>query len=93
MAGQCPQNRADPRKERQSYKSGQSVSARASKPTRQARAARKCGFCHKEGHTRKTCPLAKQQEMENTNDYQCDYGCDAGDFGLENMDGSMVWEA
>lgn len=27
------------------------------------------------------------------NDYQCDYGGDAGDFGLEDMDGAMVWEA
>ena len=93
MAAQCPQNRFDSRKERQPYKQKPPVSARAPRPARQTRTARKCGLCHKEGHTRKTCPLAKQQSVENANDYQCDYGGDAGDFGLEDMDGAMVWEA
>ena len=93
MAAQCPQSRFDSRKERQPYKQKPPVSARAPKPARQTRTARKCGLCHKEGHTRKTCPLAKQQSVENANDYQCDYGGDAGDFGLEDMDGAMVWEA
>lgn len=79
MMSACPQNQRGKRKEMTQHKT--------KPPT--TRTARKCGLCHKEGHTRKTCPLAKQQ----TSDYQCDYGCDYGDFGPEDIDGTVYWES
>lgn len=47
-----------------------------------------CGFCHKPGHTRKTCPELKQTGSDFTMDYTTDYG----DMDMEDMDG-IYWEA